>query len=95
MATQTFPFAEFGDGLVRVEIDVNDANWRPSKVRCINNSASPAVARVLNGGTEVFTATAPAGATTSWNISGVQLGWDATNGGLMMGSYVLQARWPG
>lgn len=95
MATQTFPFAEFAGGAVRVEIDVNDANWRPSRVRCINNSAAAAVARVLDGGNEVFFASAPAGQTTQWNVSGVQLGWDTTNGGLVMGNYVLQARWPG
>lgn len=95
MATQTFQFAEFGNGIVRVEIDVNDANWRPSRVRCINNSAAAAVARVLDGGSEVFTATAPAGQTTTWNISGVHLGWDTVNGGLILGTYSLQARWPG
>lgn len=94
MATQTFQFAEFSGGSVRVEIDVNDANWRPSRVRCINNSAQPAAASLLNNGVEVFTATAPAGATTSWNITGVQLGWDTVDGGLQMGPYVLQARWP-
>lgn len=94
MATQTFPFAEFGDGTVRVEIDVNDANWRPSRVRCINNSAQPAAAQVLDNGVEVFTAAAPAGQTSTWNISGVQLGWDTVDGGLQMGPYVLQARWP-
>lgn len=94
MATQTFPFAAFGDSAVRVEIDVNDANWRPSRVRCINNSARAAVARVLENGVEVFAATAPGGQTSTWNISGVKLGWDQVNGGLMMGSYVLQARWP-
>lgn len=95
MATQTFPFAEFGNGIVRVEIDVNDTNWRPSRVRCINNSTQPAAARILENGVEVFTATAPAGQTTTWNISGVQLGWDTVNGGLMMGNYALQAQWPG
>ncbi len=95
MATQTFQFAEFGNGSVRVEIDVNDANWRPSRVRCINNSTVAAVARILENGVEVFAATAPAGQTTQWNISGVQLGWDTVNGGLMMGNYVIQARWPG
>lgn len=95
MATQTFQFAEFGNGIVRVEIDVNDANWRPSRVRCINNSAAAAVARVLDGGSEVFFASAPGGQTTIWNISGVQLGWDTANGGLMMGNYSVYARWPG
>ena len=94
MATQTFQFAEFGDGIVRVELDVNDANWRPSRVRCINNSAAAAVARILENEVEVFAATAPAGQTTSWNISGIQLGWDTVNGGLMLGAYTVNARWP-
>lgn len=95
MATQTFPFAEFGNGIVRAEIDVNDANWRASRVRCINNSAWPVVARVLESGVEIFAATALANQTTQWNISAAQLGWDSVNGGLIMGNYVLQARWPG
>lgn len=94
MATQTFLFAEFGDGIVRVEIDVNDANWRPSRVRCINNSGAAAVARILENGIEVFAATAPAGQTTTWNLSGIQLGWDTVNGGLMLGAYTVNARWP-
>lgn len=93
MATQTFPYASFGE-LVRCELDVNDKTWRPSQVRVINNSASPLKARVLEAGAVVFEATAPAGQTTSWNISGVQLGWDSVNGGLMLGDYVLQAQWP-
>lgn len=94
MATQTFQFASFGNGQVVVEMDVNDANWRPSRVRCINNSAAALAARILDGGTEVFAVTAPAGQTTSWNISGIQLGWDSVNGGLILGSYQVMARWP-
>lgn len=94
MATQTFPFAAFGDGSVRVELDVNDANWRPSRVRCINNSAAAAVARILENGVEVFAATAPAGQTSTWNLSGIQLAWDTVNGGLMLGAYTVNARWP-
>jgi hypothetical protein len=74
MATQTFVHSEFGGGQVRAELDVNDANWRPSRVRCINNSAYPVAATILENGVQRFTATAPAGETTTWNISGVQLG---------------------
>lgn len=94
MATQTFLHSEFGNGQVRVEIDVNDATWRPSRVRCINNSSHAAQATILENGTQRFTATAPAGQTTTWNITGVQLGWDSVDGGLQMGAYVMQARWP-
>jgi hypothetical protein len=81
--------------VVRVEFDVNDANWRVSRVRCINNSPYTAKARILNNGVEVFTAVAPANATTGWNVTGVQLGWDAVNGGIMMGAYVMQVKYPG
>lgn len=93
MATQTFPFGAFGSE-VRAEIDVNDATWRPSRVRVINNSIFPLQATVLDGGSPVFAATAPASKTTTWNISGVQLGWDTVDGGIMLGTYSLQARGP-
>lgn len=69
MATQTFPFGSYGDA-VRAEIDVNDANWRPSRVRCLNTSAYPLVATVYQAGTLVLTVTAPANQTSQWNISG-------------------------
>lgn len=94
MATQTFQHSDFGNGQVVVEIDVNDATWRVSRVRCINNSAHALNARVLNGGVEVFRAVAPANQVTQWNVGGVQLGWDAENGGVVMGSYEVQTRWP-
>jgi len=102
MATVTFQHSSFANGIVRVEFDVNDANWRVSRVRCINNSALPAAATILQSGTEVFTATAPANATTSWNTTGIQFGWNDSDldgdgivdGGLMMGDYVMSARWP-
>lgn len=93
MATQTFQHSSFGNGQVVVEIDVNDATWLLSRVRCINNSAHALAARVLSGGTEVWTGTAPAGQTTQWNVAGVQLGWDSVNSGIVMGNYVVQVRW--
>lgn len=91
MATQVFQHSDYGGGLVRVEIDVNDANWRIQRVRCINNSAYSLVARILNAGVQAWTATAPPNATTEWAASAAQLGWD---GGLIMGPYVVQTRWP-
>ncbi|NLS77332.1 MAG: hypothetical protein GXY76_08755 [Chloroflexi bacterium] len=102
MATQTFPHSSFGDGIVRVEFDVNDANWRVSQVRCINDSPHPARARILRGAALLYDAIAPAGQTTSWNTSGVQLGWNTADedgdgimdGGLMMGDYVVHVQWP-
>ncbi len=95
MATQTYIHSLFEGGLVRIEFDVNDANWRVSQVRCINGNTHPAYARILKNGTEIFTAVAPAGATTSWNVTGVQLGWDTVNGGIMLGSYEIHAGWAG
>lgn len=92
MATQTFPFAAYPG--VTAELDVNDATWRPSRVRCLNTSAHAVGIRVLNNGTEVFSTSAPANATTQWNISGVQLGWDSVDGGIMLGTYTIHTRWP-
>lgn len=92
MAVQTFPFC--GVGGVVVEYDVNDANWRVSQVRCINDSDYPAVAEIYESGTLRFTATAPAHQTTSWNVTGVQLAYDSVNGGIMMGNYTMFCRWP-
>jgi hypothetical protein len=105
MATLTLEFASFDNGAVVVEYDINDANWRVSKVRCINNSAYVAVGRIYEAGELVFSAVAPAGETTSWNVTGVQLGWqepywnDITEqweeAGIEMGDYVFNAQWPG
>ena len=94
MATQTFQHSSFGGGIVRVEYDVNDANWRVSQVRCINNSDQPCTATSLERGIQRFQATAPAKQTTTWNTTGIQLGWDSVNGGIMMGNYVMQVQYP-
>lgn len=94
MATVTYQHSSFSDGLVRIEFDVNNANWRMSQVRCINNSSRLARAWILNNGVQVFTADAPANATTSWNTTGIQLGWDTVNGGIMMGTYQMHTGWP-
>ena len=94
MATQTFRYASFGNDAVYCELDVNDRTWRPSQVRVVNTSASALKSTVLNAGTVVFEATAPAGQTTSWNISGVQLAWDAVDGGLILGPYGFGAQYP-
>ena len=100
MATRTFQHSSFGGGLVIVEFDINDANWRMSRVRCINNSDYQAVARIYNAGSLVFTAIAPPHQTTQWNISGIQMGWQAPvegeiDGGLEMGNYTMQVQFPG
>lgn len=104
MATITFPFAEYGDGSVRVEVDLNDANRRVSKARCVNNSAYDAAFTVLSKGAVVYTKVAPAGATTEQNVAGWTLPqqpdyWNSITGqyepdGIDMGGYTVQARWP-
>lgn len=104
MATVTFQYASFNDGQVIVEYDINDANWRVSKIRCINNSPHSAVGHIYQAGDLVFTANAPANQTTSWNVQGVQLAWqppywndligDWEEAGIEMGDYELQAAWP-
>lgn len=94
MATVWFPHSSFNGGLVTVDFSVNDANWRVSQVRCINNSNQPAKAFIYESGVLIFTAEAPANRTTTWNTSGIQLGWDNINGGIMMNNYTMQVQWP-
>jgi len=105
MATVTFQYATLGDGAVTVEYDVSNANWRVSRIRCINNSLHDAVGRIYDNGELVFTAVGPAGETTEWPVSGIQLGWqpdywnDLTQqwepSGIEMGTYEFSAQWPG
>lgn len=94
MATLTFQHSNYNDGQVIVEFDVSDVNWRVSQVRCINNSDEPAHARVLESGVPIFTAVAPANQTTTWNTTGIRLGWDSVDGGLQMGVYELHTAHP-
>lgn len=93
MATQTFLIASYGDS-VTVEIDVNDATWKPSKIRCRNNSIFPLTATILENAVQIMTITAPANQTTTWNISGIQLGWDAVDNGIILGNYSVFTTWP-
>lgn len=105
VATQTFPFAAFDNGACQVEYDVNNANWRVSKVRVINNSLAPLVALVYKAGVQVFRAVALPGETTEWNVTGVQLGWQEPywnnitetweEAGIEMHDYTFTAQWPG
>lgn len=94
MATIWFPHSSFNNGEVVVDFSVNDANWRVSQARCINNSQYPVTAFIFKSGVQIFTATAPAGQTTTWNTSGIQLGWDGIDGGIMMMDYVIQIQYP-
>lgn len=106
--TLTFQFASFNDGQVVVEYDVRDNNWTVTQIRCRNYSAYPAVGRIYELGELVFEAVAPPndpGEYTSWNVVGIQLGWqdDYWNdvsgeweaGGIEMGDYEFSAQWPG
>ena len=89
---------------MRIEFDINDTNWRISQVRCINNSEHPLKAFVHKSGVQVFTAVAEAKNITSWNTSGLQLGWqpdyyDSRDGqyhpdGLDMKDYTIQIQSP-
>lgn len=94
MPARVFQYASFGGGQVVFEYELNDANWRVSKVRCINNSSYAARASVLENGVETFAASCPAGQTLERNVPGWTLGWDAVEGGLILGPYEFQARWP-
>ena len=100
MATQTFQHSSFNNGQVIVEFDINNANWRMSRVRCINNSDYQCVGRIYESGVLVFTAIAPPHQTTQWNTAGIQMGWQApvegeVDGGLDMGHYTMQVQFPG
>jgi len=86
-------------GQARVEFDLNDANWRVTRVYCINEGDSTIHATIYNNGVPVFTAIGLPHQTTQWNVTGVQLGWqpdywnDVTQqwepGGIEMGSYSM------
>lgn len=102
MATETFHFTTFLSGQIRVEYDLNTGNWRPSQVRVINSSPSRTLAfEVLESGSPVYSNTAPPNQTSTWNISGIQLGWQAQyfnedtqeweDGGIDLGNYELRA----
>ena len=103
MATITLPIGSMLGGAITAEMDINDANWRPSKIRVINNHAERGLyIEVSELGSVVWSGTAPAGETTSWNISGIQLGWqpDYWNtiteqyepDGIDLGDYVISTR---
>lgn len=102
MATQTLQFASFESGLIRCELDINNANWRPSKVRVVNNSNHGLEVFIRESGYVVYNHTFAANTTEELNISGIQLGWqedfwnDITQqyepDGIEMGNYTIQAR---
>lgn len=104
MATMTIHHSTMANGLCVVELDINDANWRVSKVRCVNRSNRAAAADIYQAGQLVMQVTAPDNQTTEWNINNVQLAWQPEYwnsedqqyepGGLDMRDYVLRTRWP-
>lgn len=104
MATVYLPHSTMAGGLIQVDLKVNDANWKVLAVRCINNSEAAAAASIYDAGQLVAQVTAPAHETNEWNVANVQLGWQEQywndvdqewqDGGLEMGTYVMQARWP-
>jgi len=94
MATITHQHSSFLNGIVTIEFDVSTANWRMSQIRCINNSSYTAKATIFELEELLYTANAPAGQTTSWNTSGVQLVWNPIDENLEMGDYIIQVQWP-
>ena len=102
MATLTLPHSSFAGG--SIEFDISDVNWKISKIRCHNFSGQPARGFIYELGELVFTADAPSGEITEWNVTNVQLGWqpdywnDVTeeweSGGIEMGDYVLACQFP-
>ena len=97
-AIDTLEFASFGDGIVRVTFDYNTNTGNVTKFTCTNNSDYPALFRVLEGvgGTLVLRYERVCGAhdVVTQNVAGLTLTWDVVNGGLNMGPYQFQARWP-
>lgn len=75
MATQTFQFGSMLNGSVVFELDINNANWRVSQARVINNSNRNVEVLIHKAGVLVFNQIAPAGETTTWNTSGLQFDW--------------------
>jgi len=94
MAIVTLDFATFGGGAVVVNFDYNDVNGNVVRVRGINNSAHAAIFTVLNNDVQALQVTLPAGQTATQNVSNINLSWDTVEGGLLMGAYQFQARWP-
>ena len=103
MATRTVQLSSTLNNAIIAEMDINDANWRPSKIRVINMLQDIAlVITVRELGVVVWTGTANPNATTSWNISGIQLGWqpDYWNSitqqyepnGIDLGNYTIQTK---
>jgi hypothetical protein len=75
MATITLSVGEMLGGAIRAEMDVNDANWKPSKARVINDSDQGYQIIVKELGQVVWTATVASGESNEWNITAIQLGW--------------------
>ena len=99
MAINTLEFASFGDRAVVVDFDYNTNSGNVTRFRCTNNSPHPAYFRVLQDDgagnlTQVYEKTAPANQVTTQNVAGLTLTWDTVEGGLNMGAYQFQARWP-
>ncbi len=96
----TKTIASFADGLVRIQVDLNESNLRLNKARGINNSAFPAHIAVLKAGILAGEATIPAGVTLERNLpASIQLTAvpqpnPEDDGPISMGDIVIQCRWP-
>ncbi len=100
VAIVTHEIASFSDGLVRVEVDLNESNLRLNRGRVINDSASPAYIAVFKAGVLEVDETIPGGTTGERNfpasiqLTAVPQPNPEEDGPISMGDIVIQCRWP-
>ena len=102
MATLTFRLAAGPDWFA--ECSVNQANWRVSSVRLVNDSDFGVAVVIKKAGVDFFSTVAPAHKETTWNVSGMQLSWEPPywnsltetwdEAGLDLGDYEIGTRFP-
>jgi len=101
MAVKTYEIASFADGLVRTEIDVNDANLRVTTARIINNSDKSAVIDVYKAGVLAVSQVVSGGQTISKNLpASIKFAYDAGDPdwgippAIYMADISIFTRWP-
>jgi len=94
VATQSYLFFRFLDGAITVTGQINTANWRLASILVHNTTAKTVRGYVYQAGQQIFIADAPGNQDTSWNTTGVQLGWDDVDGGLILGDYSFRLTYP-
>ena len=100
MPIATQEIASFANGLVRIEVDLNEANLRLNKTRGINDSAFDVHVSVFKAGVLEGEVTIPAGQTVERNLpasiklTAVPQPDPEDDGPISMGDIVIQCRWP-